>query len=757
MELNSKKKNTMDDVLNEMLLDINCRKRLTMDDLLNEIQQQHSQETRPKSTRSPMVNVNRPQHRYEADGSEEDEIRVRPSTSGRQQLSNNAREAALSNKYRELERTEARLKQIEQIMRLMEEHELNGDSDGTARQISPRKASNEELANSHHALNTQVPLHIRASSERPANFEPRHLRRSEASNHRNMMEGSGTDSSSGQPMSPPSICSEPQNIPTFEMQQAVAAAAASAQSPAYDSFSSVSSNGLKESFLKTLQSNFDTMVSVFDNQMSPQNTSAQNQVFHLMMMQNYQIMQQQQMLLYWFQQNQQTCQQTNPQGRPMNICQRCSNGDHASTTGFTSAVDGAVGPANAVNLNGNFTRPPTIPEVISVTNATLNNQVAPGLRANNYWDNFKSNSRQNQLSANASSGYNSSASKSNESLTANPFAFNANFGGGLVAAAPPPSAPLPTPNNELSFANAASSTVPTISNYRSSRRPKKAANATQVPQRHTVSASANDNGEKVQNATVETITKQIDLSALYTVLEKFVNDESNKRESKKSKVKPNNLLPSDQQGAVGGEGVSSTTSDQHSDQYPNLTRQPLHISPSTGAIRKKPRNQEFDHAKQQSENSDEVSHNETIRPLMAAEGRSSESRPGLVMTAPTMPPSKPPSHLLLKRPPTTGANRGRDDNDDSSTTDDDLAEADQTAVELSAAEAEPIHSNNNNNNAQVHGGHIPNLVQNQPDSSMPEDQGAVAIGDIDDDEDNMSTNEANEDGIRLSGDGEQGL
>ncbi|XP_030761339.1 pericentriolar material 1 protein isoform X2 [Sitophilus oryzae] len=54
----------------------------------------------------------------------------------------------------------------------------------------------------------------------------------------------------------------------------------------------------------------------------------------------------------------------------------------------------------------------------------LNNQVAPGNRANNYWDNFRSYSRQNQLSAkNSESGFQNSASGIDR--TQNPFPLTA--------------------------------------------------------------------------------------------------------------------------------------------------------------------------------------------------------------------------------------------------------------------------------------------------------------------------------------------
>jgi hypothetical protein len=327
-------------------------------------------------------------------------------------------------------------------------------------------------------------------------------------------------------------------------------------------------------------------------------------------------------------------------------------------------------------------------------------------------------------------------SKSNENLLANaPFGlFPTN-----VTSMSQPVAPVFTSNHQEHTAPV----NPFVIN--GSRRPKKAANS-----------GYELGSEKVQNAPASNEGRSVDLNALYSVLEKFVNEEKRSEGKMTAKIKPSNLIQTEQDeiGAVGGEAVTSSTNDPHSDLPHQLPRHTLHISPSTGAIRKKPRNHEFlpDSANNGS-NDDVPSLTETVRPLMAAEGRPSELRSGIgLATVPPVQSLQASSHLLLKRPPTTGAN-GKDD-DEASSTDDDLAEADQTAIEMSTVESEPqaqlLNGNHASNGASNH-------VNTVDSSTMPEDQAAGVIGgQEEEEEDNLSAAEEN-DGVRLSGDGEQGL
>ena len=196
---------------------------------------------------------------------------------------------------------------------------------------------------------------------------------------------------------------------------------------------------------------------------------------------------------------------------------------------------------------------------------------------------------------------------------------------------------------------------------------------------------------------------------------------------------------------------------------------PVQILPSTGAIRKRRKKPETgrntEAASNRVEGSEHVaSLNETVRPLMAAEGRPSETRNvpnGSSQPAATLlqgQASQTKSHLLLKRPPITGAT-SRDENEEvtNSSTDEDLAEADQTTIEMLAAESETqqsLHTTSALPSSTSIGISIPVIDSS---SLIPDEAAPNGRDEEEEEEDNLSRQVANNTGIRLSGDGEQGL
>jgi len=195
---------------------------------------------------------------------------------------------------------------------------------------------------------------------------------------------------------------------------------------------------------------------------------------------------------------------------------------------------------------------------------------------------------------------------------------------------------------------------------------------------------------------------------------------------------------------------------------------PLHIPASSGAIRKKPRNQEILELSSKAENGESfglpsVNGTEMIRPLMPAEGRSSEIA---VSNAVTVPPnSSQKSHILSIRPPTTGA-PGYDDCDSgtNASSDEDLAEADQTTSELITSESETIYNNSavntisaQTNTAQVQVLETSQRSVNEDNVVVSNPNGEEEEEEEEEDDDTILANNSNESGIRLSGDGEQGL
>ncbi|KAI1293786.1 putative aconitate hydratase, mitochondrial [Halotydeus destructor] len=646
-------------------------------DILNEMQS-HGNETRPRVTRVSQ-NSNRTQYRYEADGSEEDEVRPLPQT----------RSDLVAGKYRELEVTETRLKQLESLMQLIEQHESVSTADGPSTLgRSNRKMSNEDLAATVPSLHPPL-LRQGLTTDAKRRAEPL----------QSYTDRSGF-ASNGHTRTPSSVSSDHLNmVPAFPVNGFTGPPS---QDGGYSSVSLPPAFAFGDQFIKTMQNNMDSMTSVFENQLNPQSAMANNQMFYLMMMQNHQIMQQQQMLMYWIQQQNLLIQSR--------LNSSLQNQNHEQPDNANIYQPQQSFPSQDTSTPLSHTRSQNREERSLTESATaLNNQVAPGVRANNYWDNFKSNSRQNQLST--------MNGTSNGRPLDNPFTNHTAFPASLL-------------NNGSGQANANCM----------HRRPKKAANASQ----------RNSESEKIQNAPTTDEVKSIDLSTLYSVLEKFVSDDT------KLKSKPNNCLPSlEVEGAVGGEAV---TASDLADQFHSLVRNgaPLHISPSTGAIRKKPRNQETE--AKHTVKDEPLPASESVRPLMAAEGRSSENRAALAMPSGAAQNGQASSHMLLKRPPTTGAN-GRDEPEDdtSSSTDDDLAEADQTAIDVNAAESEPVESAAAISNPPHAHPTVAAVAVNLPDSLLPEDQNANAeLIDEEDEEDNLSATEAN-DCIRLSGDGEQGL
>lgn len=159
--------------------------------------------------------------------------------------------------------------------------------------------------------------------------------------------------------------------------------------PSYRRFQSVPNNSLDEQFNlmnmnnnNFLQSNHmennqhanfivDTTSPTFDSNYFKQ---INQQVYQLLMLQNYQINQQHQLIMAWIE-----CQQEWLRLQQSSINQSA-----------TATIDESITESN--NL---MDCPPPPPSIIS--NHPLNNQIVPGVRANNFWDNFRSQSFQNKL------------------------------------------------------------------------------------------------------------------------------------------------------------------------------------------------------------------------------------------------------------------------------------------------------------------------------------------------------------------------
>lgn len=776
---------------------------------------------------------NRIQRRYEADGSEEEEMQRQNqlmanvvlggqlTVPAQRNVNNGVAEEAgavangtnidansLYHKLKELQEAEQRLKQVEDLMRSIEKMENNIKEAKRESMKDTRKTSNEiqtKFITRNNVTKPQMksvstqPKHLSHSANNMSTTNPQKNVIPRNIDENNVAEMNVTSNANASQHTQHLL---PQAMDFCDNNLGYSTDVDESESNSEESFNLINGNLIRSmrSQFDSMRSQFESMFPVLENQFvngnhnissnvlnsaNNPNTYMNNQFFHLMLLQNYQILQQQQMLLLWLQQQQQ--QQQHSQSLPLQpmpdpSTQRMQNHDsHAFMNDRHRPMPSmAQNPIHFRNTN-------TIRNNESNVNpmTALNNQVVPGVRANNYWDNFKSYSRQNKLSASANR-------KTNENLliTQNQMV-----------------SPLMTDQQMVHNTNhyqppLASHDPNALSPNSSLMRPQyghKAANAGHGSH----GSHCSEHFEKQQNLPQinDLIANKVfnsdgnNFAALFSMLEKLIEtDDKYKTKSVPKKKSTNLVLSSDndeEYGAVGGVGVSNvsnqispeesidssnksqTSSGVNRCQHNTNMSVPLHIPASSGAIRKKPRNHEILELSSKAENSDSygkclVNGSELIRPLMAAEGRSSEA--GTANSGPS-PPQKGPSHQMLSvRPPTTGAPPYDCDSDASNaSSDDQLAEADQTVAELLiTSEPEVIHNSNLTVSPMTSMSAVTaqnNTTNGQPlESSHRSSKEDVATNDNlaeeddeDEEEDNLLADETNEGAIRLSGDGEQGL
>ena len=657
---------------------------------------------------------NSPQRRYEADGSEEDQMRVNqlissvshPNNSNVSNLLDNVDGSSpLASKIKQLQEAETRLKQVEALMKSIEDIENNIKIEENEKHLlEERKSLNETPRNNstvrqppRQSRNHTVVTHVQNARQQnqDKNVSNRNYQSlTDALSHNSHLQENQRLNCLPNRNNNTTTTSQ-NHINTNEM-----------------------SNSYNDFFLQTMRSNFESMISLFENQISNVNYMNNDQILQMILMQNCQIMLQQQMILISLQNHQQT---------PFS---------HFDSNSLLS------------NQHNQLNSRPLEREQI-----TLNNQVVPGVRANNYWDNFKSHTRQNKLSTSSNNVL--TINKSNENLISN---HHNHLLQGL---------------NSLNASLLESTTNQEVAST-SNRNQAKSANSSHYIQ---------ENVEKQQNLPINDILglkhfgSQLDsnhIASLYSMLEKLLENDENCDSKLPMRKKSLNLVASknseeeeddddddnvveNEEGAVGGLSTSnySHEDDVNENRCPLIPQQtssrthipvtmPLHISPSSGAIRKKPRNQEILELNSRTDLNETIISNtsENIRPLMPAEGRPSEN----ILTNKSN-NSPQTNQVLLIRPPITGA-PGYSDNDDNSSlsTDDDLVEADQTAVaDTINAEPEAILNNNISNL---------NIQDNQ---RIKEELNIPVENDEDDEEERLLGVRSNESAIRLSGDGEQGL
>ena len=760
---------------------------------------------------------NRIQRRYEADGSEEEEMQrqnqllitaslAQQSLSSAQRNMNNGSAEdigtvangpnidanSLFHKLKELQEAEQRLKQVEDLMRSIEKMENNIKEAKRESMNDTRPKTSNEVQTKFITRNNVSKPQIKSASTQPKHLPHSANNMSTTNPQKNVIprniEENNVQELNVNPNANSSQHLLPQAMDFCDNNLGYSTDVDESESNSEESFNLINGNLIRSmrSQFDSMRSQFESMFPVLENQFTNgnhnigsnvQNSSnnpnnyMNNQFFHLMLLQNYQILQQQQMLLLWLQQQQQQNQGIPVQPMPDPSAQRMQNhNSHPYMNGTHNAMpsmaQNSIQFRNSIRNNESNAHPMT----------ALNNQVVPGVRANNYYDNFKSYSRPNKLTASANR-------KANENL--------------LMAQNQMVSPLMAGDQQMVHNANHYQEPNPLSPNSSMMRQQfgHKAANAGHGSHgSHCV-----EHVEKQQNLPQfnDLIANKVfnsesgNFAALFSMLEKLIEtDDKYKIKSVPKKKSTNLVISSDNEeeyGAVGGVGVSNvsnqispeesiegsnkpqTSGSNRSQHNPNMSV-PLHIPASSGAIRKKPRNHEILELSSKAENSEGfgkslVNGSELIRPLMAAEGRSCET--GIVNSAPTQ-SQKGPSHQILSvRPPTTGAPPYDCDSDASNaSSDDELAEADQTVTELIAAEPEVSHINSNINANPMNTVTAPTntLSAQAPEPSHRSSKEDVSVtNDIlaeeeeDDEEDNLLTDETNEGGIRLSGDGEQGL
>ncbi|CAM5999171.1 unnamed protein product [Sphagnum balticum] len=166
--------------------------------------------------------------------------------------------------------------------------------------------------------------------------------------------------------------------------------------------------------LRSMKSQFESMYSILEDQYSQShgrsNGVTDDNMLQFLLLQNYQIIQQQQMMLCMQQNKQQQLMANNVQQQ-----QPISPSSFERNLSYTCLSDSQSRRSphmNEMSMNrhghGDHGHHDAMSQMNLEIAPTLNNQVVPGSRANNYWDNFKSFSRQNKLSP-SSSNSNSNA------------------------------------------------------------------------------------------------------------------------------------------------------------------------------------------------------------------------------------------------------------------------------------------------------------------------------------------------------------
>ena len=789
---------------------------------------------------------NRIQRRYEADGSEEEEMQRQNqllstphsglppqpfgpslqrnvSSGSGEEISNlsNIDANSLYHKLKELQEAEQRLKQVEDLMRSIEKMENNIKEVKRDSVVNDSRKASNEMQTKFISRNNVTKPHIKSVSTQPKQLTTNSANNISISNPqkniipRNIEENNGSEMNFA-PNANPTQHLMSQSMDFCDNNLGYSTDVDESESNSEESFNLINGN-----LIRSMRSQFDSMRSQFENMfpalenqltngnininqnLNPNNQNSgnssnnyinnqnsgngsnnyiNNQFFHLMVLQNYQILQQQQMLLLWLQQQQNHCQSphlSHPQ--PIPEPQRLqSHNPHHYMNGRQTNITSI--PQNSIHYRNTTLSSVRNNDSNGHNMTALNNQVVPGVRANNYWDNFKSYSRQNKLSASANR-------KTNENLS---------VGHNQMV-----SPILTTDQQIIQNTNQCPDLNSLSPNSTLVRHPfgLKAANAS-----HVTHGQCAEHVEKQQNlpqfnemTANKTIHSQHsdgnNFAALFSMLEKLIeNDDKYSSKCVPKKKSTNLVMTSDNEeecGAVGGVGVTNIVNNQisseESTESANNTKSsqqssgssrcsmsanmsiPLHIPASSGAIRKKPRNQEILELSSKTENSESftkssVNSSELIRPLMAAEGRSCET--GLTNTGP---PQK--THQILSiRPPTTGAPPNDCESDGSNaSSDEQLAEEDQTVSELMTSEAEVIHNNNNipkmnplnANTIQTNTMSAQTIETTQrllnEENPIVSNDNSVEEEEEEEDDDNLLGNQSNEGAIRLSGDGEQGL
>ena len=796
------------------------KKKDKMDGILRDVQAQHQRDSRFKTSRHS-INSHRHQTRYEADGSEEDEIRLRSAHwKGNTYTTFQDRRNVFTTKWKELEQAELKLKQVENLMQMFQEQE--SEENLMLKDYIDQYISNNETNNIDNNSSGEDHRSDRSYFYQKQTLKDSKNNETKRSSSRNLTSRTLAEGNTHLNTNQHSLASHCPHIGSNSAESTT-----NGSSLENDSCDEISQQ-LRERFLESMQINFDSMKYVLENECFNLNQQMSNQqFFYLMLTQNYQILQQQQMLLYWLQKSSpclNLCCTSEASRLNDNVANSMPNWNTSSMPPSSFTVQ----PRNQrKKVIHSLSRLQDVQDTI-----TLNNKVAPGERANNYWDNFKSNSRQNQLSLTTNCSRTANVSKSNENIICSNQAngINHNYSPTLPIAVESglqdltPSSVNQTNTSKSSF-SLAQTKKPSYANLHSiDLNQEKVKNTTLLDPARCSAQGSNEinsinskvgkysgNDKRQMNAAnVGAVSGACGSSNSSMVMsldrgngsgtiigsDLVLNRGSNATnglpsQMTMSKIKPSNISIEDHSVSCQDlpNGIDNSLDLVASSIHHNNTRHhqiPLHIPPSTGAIRKKLRNPDVTESaslkQEKREESNGLANSETIRPLMAAEGRSYEalSLTNNPQTLSSLSLVKVPSQPLLifrKRPPTTGAT-SRDENDPQiisssvNSTDDDLREPDQTTIET-VAELESVNavngglgliaSNHISENVNIADSTSSEIDCNQSFEDDVEDE-AEEDEEVEDEgegeqeeekEEKVIVQAANKSGVRVSGDGEQ--